>query len=105
MIYGFWQQNDGAKTMNVMNWLCIGVMAALFACADNPGSVNKVGPPEESVDEKPAWKIENGKFYRDGEWVFLKIAKPLRNFADGNAVQQLIGDLDRLKSKRFNVIE
>lgn len=51
------------------------------------------------------WKIENGKFYIDGKWKFLKIAKPLRNFADIEDVDQLINDLDLLKRKNYNCVE
>ncbi len=51
------------------------------------------------------WKIENGKFYFDGEWQFLKIGKPLVNFANSSAVDQLIKDLDILKDKNYRAIE
>ncbi len=51
------------------------------------------------------WKIENGKLYKNGEWLFQKIGKPLRNFADKNAVAQLISDLPILKKKGFTTIE
>ncbi|HMR18598.1 MAG TPA: hypothetical protein PKA53_04800 [Sphingobacterium sp.] len=51
------------------------------------------------------WKIEHGKFYENGEWVFLKIAKPLLNFTDSNSVAQFTSELDMLKSKSYNTIE
>lgn len=51
------------------------------------------------------WEIKNGKFFLDGTWQFLKIAKPLRNFAQKDAVNKLISDLDILKEKRYNTIE
>jgi hypothetical protein len=92
--------------MKYINWLGIGVTAVLLACTAKTDPDQAGKPDDKPSDEKPAvWKIENGKFYRDGEWVFLKIAKPLRNFADANAVQQLINDLDKLKSKQYNTIE
>ena len=40
------------------------------------------------------WEIRDGRFYDNGEWMFLKVAKPLRNFGDENQVDQLIADLD-----------
>lgn len=72
---------------------------------------NGTKDPEENEDTgKPIadynlWKIENGKFYFDGEWQFLKIAKPLVNFASSSAVDQLIKDLDILKEKKYRAIE
>jgi len=51
------------------------------------------------------WEIKNGKFFLDGNWVFLKIAKPLRNFAQEDDVNKLIKDLDILKEKKYNTIE
>ena len=51
------------------------------------------------------WKIENGKLYKNGKWVFQKIGKPLRNFADAKAVEGLIKDLPILKQKGFTTIE
>lgn len=51
------------------------------------------------------WEIKEGKFYFDGKWEFLKIGKPLRNFADPKAVSQLIDDLDILSEKGYNAIE
>lgn len=42
--------------------------------------------PNPAVDPDPIvdynlWKIENGKFYLAGKWIFLKIAKPLLNYS------------------------
>jgi hypothetical protein len=66
--------------------------------------------PNPAIDMNPVvnynlWKIENGKFYLDGKWKFLKIAKPLRDFSSASAVNQLIADLDILKEKYYNTIE
>ena len=66
--------------------------------------------PNPELDPNPVadytlWNIEDGKFFLDGEWTFLKIAKPLRNFSSASAVDQLIADLDVLRSKYFNTIE
>ena len=51
------------------------------------------------------WEIKSGKFYLDGEWVFLKIGKPLRNFSSDAQVNQLITDLDILQNKHYNTLE
>lgn len=52
-----------------------------------------------------AWEIRDGKFYRNGEWIFLKVGKPLRNFADTAVVERLIDDWNVLKAKHYNTIE
>lgn len=82
---------------------------------ESPKDVTPVDIPMDSVlnpiiDENPIvdynlWKIENGKFYLDGEWKFLKIAKPLRDFSSVSQVDQLIADLDILRGKYYNTIE
>lgn len=66
--------------------------------------------PNPAIDKNPIvdytkWKIENGKFYIDGTWKFLKIAKPLRNFSSDQEVDELIAKLDTLKNKFYNTIE
>lgn len=62
-------------------------------------------PLSESVVDSSKWKIENGKFYFDGKWKFLKTGKPLINFTDANAVEQLIASLDILRQKYFTGLE
>ncbi|SHF80303.1 hypothetical protein SAMN05444274_10992 [Mariniphaga anaerophila] len=66
--------------------------------------------PNPDIENNPIvdyskWKIKNGKFYMNGKWKFLKIAKPLRNFANQGEVDKLIADLDTLRSKFYNTIE
>lgn len=57
-------------------------------------------------DSRPGeWEIRDGRFFRDGEWQFLKIGKPLRNFASEKEVNQLIADLDVLEEKGYAVLE
>jgi hypothetical protein len=51
------------------------------------------------------WVLRDGKFHVKGQWVFLKIAKPLRDFADERQVDQLIADLELLQAKHYNAIE
>lgn len=90
-------------------WMIVGLLGVLMACGTKvgqPGPDDGSGNPDDGPGNgKLSWKIENGRFYRDGEWVFLKIAKPLRNFADAGAVQRLIDELDILKEKQYNTIE
>ncbi|MDF1573228.1 MAG: hypothetical protein P1P82_16590 [Bacteroidales bacterium] len=50
-------------------------------------------------------EIRDGRFYFDGMWQFLKIAKPLRNFGKEEPVHQLISDLVILKEKNYSAIE
>ncbi|MBK1440968.1 hypothetical protein JHJ32_13290 [Parapedobacter sp. ISTM3] len=62
-------------------------------------------PDEPDISEpKREWKIENGRFYENGKHKFLKIAKPLRNFADRGQIDQLIAQLDVFKSKKYDVL-
>ena len=68
------------------------------------GACSSKNPPEPEANPGH-WKIENGKFLLDGQWQFLKIGKPLRNFADPAQVAQLIQDLPRLQSKNYHAIE
>jgi hypothetical protein len=97
--------------------LLIVFMVFPMCAEDNPEIVE---PPEEElpmdsvpnppVDMNPVvdynlWEIKDGKFYLDGEWKFLKIAKPLRDFSSATAVNQLIADLDILRDKYYNTIE
>lgn len=51
------------------------------------------------------WQIRNGRFHENGTWVFLKIGKPLRNFADEAQVNKLIDDLETIKKKGYNCLE
>lgn len=75
-----------------------------------PGELPMDSVPNPVVDTTPLvdynlWKIENGKFYLDGKWTFLKIAKPLRDFSSAEQVDELIANLDRLREKYYNTIE
>jgi hypothetical protein len=90
--------------MNKMKYLLCIIIILSVGCNrdDNSGmsSLNNNEPVDYNL-----WKIEDGKFYIDGKWKFLKIAKPLRNFADKAQVDQLISNLDLLKSKNYSSIE
>lgn len=60
---------------------------------------------DNPVVDYTKWEIKNGKFYFDGEWEFLKTAKPLVNFSDVATVDKLISDLEIIRSKYYNTIE
>ena len=83
---------------NTNNIVIAEVDAYSYEDVSSPG----IGEP---IADYTKWKIENGKFYFDGEWKFLKIAKPLRDFSDANAVDRLISSLNVLKLKNFSAIE
>jgi hypothetical protein len=50
-------------------------------------------------------ELRDGKMFIDGRWVFLKIAKPLLNYADAAAVDSFIPHLPVLKEKHYSVVE
>jgi hypothetical protein len=50
-------------------------------------------------------ELRDGRLFVDGKWVYLKIGKPLRNFADAKEVDQLIADLPIIQQKNFNCLE
>jgi len=59
----------------------------------------------EPIADYTKWEIKNGKFYFDGDWKFLKTAKPLINFSDAASVDRLISNLDIIRSKYYTSIE
>ena len=72
---------------------------------DEPKS--KSDYPDPGVEKNPLvdytkWSIHDGKFYLDGKWKFLKIGKPLINYADAAAVDDLISKLDVIRKKHFD---
>lgn len=90
--------------------------ALLLACTqvtpepEIPDDLPMDSVPNPEINPNPIvdynlWEIKNGKFYLDGEWVFLKIAKPLRDFSNAYQVNQLIKSLDTLRNKYYNTIE
>src|SRR5690242_284883 len=53
------------------------------------GAVRQVRPNE-------TWEMNNGRFYRNGQWVFLKTAKLLDSFEDASKTDQIIAEIDIL---------
>lgn len=50
------------------------------------------------------WRLRDGKLLVDCKPVFLKTAKPLRDFSDPEACRRLAGELEILRSKGFNAV-
>lgn len=75
---------------------------------ENPSSMEEV--PNPGIDPNPVvdynlWEIKDGKFFLDGQWVFLKIGKPLVDFSNETQVNRLIDNLDILRGKYYNTLE
>lgn len=51
------------------------------------------------------WQLRDGRLFVKGQWVFLKIGKPLRNFANPSGCQKLAADLPQLAAKGYNALE
>jgi hypothetical protein len=87
--------------------LLIVMMVLIFSCTevDKSTKTNTSIRTQDKIADYTLWEIKEGKFYFDGEWEFLKIGKPLRNFANKEEVFRLINDLDILKDKNYNTIE
>ena len=81
------------------------MMIILFSGCNTVQKNGDPATPGEAVANYNLWQIKDGKFFLDGTWQFLKIGKPLRNFANEEAVIQLISDLDILKGKNYTTIE
>jgi Beta-galactosidase len=58
-----------------------------------------------SGQSPPLRELRDGRLYVDGTWVFLKIGKPLRDFANAGSVDQLIKDLPVVHAKGYNALE
>ena len=59
---------------------------------------------EQSSTRAVDWTLRDGHLHVDGSRVFLKTAKPLRNFADAEACRRLEGELETLQAKGFNAV-
>ncbi len=77
---------------------------------ENESELKKEDVANPEIDPNPIvdhtkWEIKDGRFFLDGEWVFLKIGKPLINFSDERQVEKLIDNLDILQKKYYNTLE
>ncbi|MBR1574949.1 MAG: hypothetical protein IJ654_00705 [Bacteroidales bacterium] len=71
--------------------------------------LTKETTPNPPVDPNPlvdwsAWSIHDGKFWLDGEWTFLKTAKPLTSFASEDGCRKVAALLDSLQAKHYNAV-
>src|SRR5688572_30642880 len=86
--------NFPAITALVLLW------ASIAASAATPTKLREV-----SSDEK--WEIRKGRFYQNGEWVFLKTGKLLSSFGEEGTADEVIADLDvmidRLNFNNFSL--
>ncbi len=76
----------------------IGVVAALASGLCGAADAGSSARAED-------WVLRQGRLYVKGEWVFLKIAKPLRNFGREADCRALEADLVKLRAKGYNTIE
>ena len=65
--------------------------------------------PNPEIEKNPIvdytkWEIKNGKFYLDGEWRFLKIAKPLTVTSNPPECQEIIDEIPDLKKYYYNTV-
>ncbi|MDR0394801.1 MAG: hypothetical protein LBH77_06550 [Tannerella sp.] len=91
------------------------VCLALTSCrTDNTEKSNdkptREDVPNPAISPDPLvdytrWEIKDGKFFLDGQWVFLKIGKPLIDFSNEEQVNRLIASLDILRNKYYNTLE
>lgn len=92
------------------------ILALLPACGkkgpnviEQEEKVSKADFPNPPVETKPLvdytkWEIKNGKFYLDGKWKFLKIAKPLTITSNPPECQEIINEIPDLKKYFYNTV-
>ena len=99
--------------------ICLCFAVSLVSCKSGGGGsekddhrepLSKSDIPNPVLDANPLvdytkWEIKNGKFYLNGKWVFLKVGKPLINFADEQSVDRLIANLDKYRQKYYTALE
>jgi hypothetical protein len=63
--------------------------------------------PAQAQQDAPRdnWEMREGRFYDNGEWVFLKIGKPLNDYGSAERVDMMIAALDTLQAKNYNCLE
>ena len=78
----------------------------------NENRIGENGNGSDATDEYMSkiinsheFELRRGKMWIDGQHRFLKIGKPLLNFASSRDVDAFITDLPILREKRFNVLE
>jgi hypothetical protein len=82
-------------------WQAAGGIGVVAAMASGFCGAADSGSSARAAD----WVLRQGRLQVDGKWVFLKIAKPLRDFSREADCQALAADLGRLRGKGYNAIE
>ncbi|MBI4581416.1 MAG: hypothetical protein HY718_17065 [Planctomycetes bacterium] len=81
--------------------------AGILAGSTAPARRATSQPGVRQVEPGETWEIRNGRFYRNGQWVFLKTGKLLRAFEQAEAAEQVIADIevlvDRLNYNSFSL--
>jgi hypothetical protein len=75
----------------LLPWLlcCTGPSPAAAEVSESRPSICRVAPGE-------TWELREGRFYRNGEWVFIKTGKLLRAFAEAKTADMVMADIDIL---------
>ena len=60
--------------------------------------------PSAAAEARQDIRLANGRLYVDGDWMFLKIAKVLRDLGTAEGCAQLISEIPILKQKHYNCI-
>jgi len=100
--------------------ICIALLLPLaFSCKDKEEDqqekeltaeeLKKTDFKNPDIDTKPLvdytkWEIKNGKFYLDGKWKFLKIAKPLTVTSNPPECQEIIDEIPDLRKYYYNTV-
>jgi hypothetical protein len=73
--------------------VCVALAAAKSAEIPTPLDQPRRVAPDE------VWEIRNGRFYCNGQWVFLKTGKLLRAFEEPDTADRVIADIDVMVDK------
>src|SRR5688572_25778479 len=80
--------------------VCVLFLAPLAAVAGGAHKVREVASGEK-------WEIRKGRFYQNGEWVFLRTGKLLSGFGQADTADEAIADIDvmidRLNFNNFSL--
>lgn len=69
-----------------------------------PGVIGDEAQVEDVMESSARPALKDGRVYVDGEHVFLKIARTLRDFGQEKFCDELIEDLDTLREKGYNTV-
>ena len=90
------------------------VCLLLASCGENdgPSKKNQRFPNQTCMEHSSDWmadidncEIRDGKFWQDGKWRFLKIGKPLANYASESGCSLIESYLPKYKELGYDVLE